>query len=154
MSRLAPSVYLALSIVDQARAAAKAHGRMPRNRALRLALAHLFAHADGSRAPYDAFWAAYARDYPDLWRPIDAQQRRNAELAQAWAAMLRTLDLRESPDLTARLAAFEDWQMREDKALLQAAIRENRRARDYAKDARECHSPNGQSEPRLIATKR
>jgi hypothetical protein len=150
MSRLAPSAYLALSIVDQARAAAKANGRMPRTRALRLALAHLFAHSNGVRAPYDAFWAAYARDHLELWRPIDSQHRRNAELAQAWTAILVSLDLTESPELRARLATFDAWQAREEKALLQAAIREHRRATDHAKEARECHSPNGQNLPRLI----
>ncbi|ODP38976.1 hypothetical protein [Sphingomonas turrisvirgatae] len=153
MARLAPSVFLALSIVEAARLAAKANGRMPRTRALRLALAHLFQHAGGDRAPYDAFWACYARDYPELWRPIDSQYRRNTELAEAWVAILRSLDLRDSPQLAERLGAFDVWQAREEKALLQGAIRENRRIREFAKDARECHSPNGQNLPRLIPAK-
>lgn len=153
MARLEPSVLLALSIIDQARTAAK-DGRMPRTRALRLALAHAFAHSNGDRTAFDAFWRSYAQDYPRLPRPIDAATQRSNDLTASWNGLLHALATHESPQLRAELAKFDIWQERENKALLQSAIRENRRAREYAKDARECHSPNGLSEPRLIAGKR
>lgn len=148
MSRLDRPTLIALFIVDRARQAA-ANGRLPRTHALRLALAWLFASSDGQRAPYDRFWRSYADDFVQYPRPVDALNQRNAELAECWTGILQSLGLPHAPDLE----PLDSWQERENRAVLSAAIGEHRRAKAFAKDARECFSPNGHSIPKLVRAK-
>lgn len=150
MTRLDQAALVALFIVDMARRDAAAKGRLPRTHALRLALAHLHARSNGDRVPFDRFWRTYADDFARFPRPVDALNHRNTELTQSWRAMLQALGLAESPALMDRLEKLAPWQGRENEAVLKAAIGDHRRAVSFAKDARECFSPNGHSLPKLM----